>query len=274
MKLRTSSPAPTSSTTASAISATTSAARMRWPPPLAPPRVLSRSAVGRRVPLNCSAGRTPKARLVASAIANVNETTAALTPTSSEARKVRGLHGDERPRGEVGDREPGHGAGRTEDDRLREELAQQADAAGAERRANGQFRLARRGAREEQVGDVRAGHEQHEADGAEQDQERRPDVAQHHVVERSGVERQRVVRVAKRRLQTGADPAQVVVDLREGHARPRASNHGEELASSSFRRRGAERVVVHERRVDIRIVQQVARPGPARRRSRPARRRS
>ena len=136
--------------------------------------------------MNCSAGRTPKTRLVASAIANVNDDHGAVHADLVEARDIRGLRGDERPGREVRDREPGRGAGRTEDDRLGEELAQQPDAAGAERRANGQLRLARRGAREQQVGDVRAGHEQHEPDGAEQDQERRPHVAEHHVGERSG----------------------------------------------------------------------------------------
>ena len=78
---------------------------------------------------------------------------------------------------------PAARAGDAEDDRFGEELAQQPDAAGAERRANRQLRLARRRTREQQVGDVRAGHEQDEADGAEQDQERRPDVAEHHLVE-------------------------------------------------------------------------------------------
>ena len=140
---------------------------------------------GRRVPVNCSAGRTPKARLVASAIAKVNETTAPFTPTSSRRGMSAGCAATSARVREVRDREPGRGAGRTEDDRFGEELAQQADPAGAERRAHGQLRLARRRAREQQVGDVGARHEQHEPDGAEQDQERRPHVAEHHVGERS-----------------------------------------------------------------------------------------
>ena len=118
-------------------------------------------------------------------MANVNVTTAALTPTSSQARNVSGLHGDERAGGEVRDRETGAGAGDAENDCLGEQLAQQPDAAGAESGTHGQLRLARRCAREEQVGDVCAGDEEHEADGAEQDEERRADVADHHVVERT-----------------------------------------------------------------------------------------
>ena len=78
----------------------------------------------------------------------------------------------------------------------------------------------------------------------------------------------------KRRLQLRADPPQVVVDLREGHAWLRAADHGEELASSACRRRGA------ERRRRTRAARRYpprragARPARARRRSRPARRRS
>ena len=63
-KLRISSPAPISSTTASAISATTSAARMRWPPPLGRCRARSRAARSRRrVPLSPAApAASPKTR--------------------------------------------------------------------------------------------------------------------------------------------------------------------------------------------------------------------
>ena len=46
MKLRINSPAPARSTTATAISTTTSADRIRCPPVLAPPRVVSRKALG------------------------------------------------------------------------------------------------------------------------------------------------------------------------------------------------------------------------------------
>ena len=83
MKLLINSPAPINSTTASAISATTSADRIHCPPMLAPPRVLSRKALGRRAPVSWSAGNIPNATLVAIAIANVTMTTAPFTPTSS-----------------------------------------------------------------------------------------------------------------------------------------------------------------------------------------------
>ena len=56
---------------------------------------------------------------------------------------------------------------------------------GAEREANRQFLLARLGAHEEQVRDVRAGDEQDEADGAEQNPQHVADVADDVDVERT-----------------------------------------------------------------------------------------
>ena len=80
----------------------------------------------------------------------------------------------QRPRPE---RRAGHAAGHREDERLREELADRAPAAGAEGRAQRDLPLPRRGPGEEHVGDVRAGDREDEADGGEQDEQRRPHVA-------------------------------------------------------------------------------------------------
>ena len=57
------------------------------------------------------------------------------------------------------------------------EPSRQLPAAGAERDANRGLVRPAGGAHEQQVGDVRAGHEQHEPDGAHQHQQRRPGVA-------------------------------------------------------------------------------------------------
>ena len=59
---------------------------------------------------------------------------------------------------------------------LGEELPEQPPAAGAERGADGHLPVARRRAREEQVGHIGAGDEEHEGDGAEQDEQRQPHV--------------------------------------------------------------------------------------------------
>ncbi len=81
-KLRISSPAPVSSTTASAISPTTSNARTRWrrprPSPDRPPSRKASVSVG---PALCRAGSAPKARLVPNAMTIVNQTTVLSTPT-------------------------------------------------------------------------------------------------------------------------------------------------------------------------------------------------
>ena len=56
--------------------------------------------------------------------------------------------------------------------------------AGAERRANRHLALAHAAAREQQVGEIDAGHQQHEADAAEQQQQRRPHAADRLLVQR------------------------------------------------------------------------------------------
>ena len=62
----------------------------------------------------------------------------------------------------------GHAAANGEDHALGEKLADEPGAAGAERGADGNFAVARGGAGEEKIREVRAGDEQDAADGAEQ----------------------------------------------------------------------------------------------------------
>ena len=89
-----------------------------------------------------------------------------------------------------------HAAGRAgprERDALDEQLPHEPETAGAERRPHRQLALPRRRARQEQVGDVGAGDEQHEADRAGQRAERRPHGAdqlfpkRHHVRGPAGI---------------------------------------------------------------------------------------
>ncbi len=61
-----------------------------------------------------------------------------------------------------------------EDDAFRQHLADDAPAAGADREADRHLPTARRGAREEQCRDVRAGDEENEGDGAEEHEDRAP----------------------------------------------------------------------------------------------------
>jgi hypothetical protein len=65
-----------------------------------------------------------------------------------------------------------------------EELREYAAASGAERDAHGDFALPRFGACEHEAGDVGAGDEQHEADGAEQHEQRLAEVAEEFPFER------------------------------------------------------------------------------------------
>ena len=74
-------------------------------------------------------------------------------------------------------RQPEHAAGQREQDAFGQQLPDDAAASRADGRADRDLALAARRAHEQQVGDVRARDQQDEADGAEQDPERRPDVA-------------------------------------------------------------------------------------------------
>ncbi len=82
------------------------------------------------------------------------------------------------------DQQAERAAGRREQHALGQELPHQARAAGAQRAANGNLPLPDRRAREQQVRDVGAGDQQHEADRGEQRQQRRTHVADQIVVQR------------------------------------------------------------------------------------------
>ena len=102
-----------------------------------------------------------------------------------DARHVLAEEGDDEastPR--HGEDEPERAAREREHDRLGEELPDDARAARAERRAHRDLLAAPERPREDEVGDVGAGDQQHEADRAEQHEQRRPHVADEVLVER------------------------------------------------------------------------------------------
>ena len=110
-------------------------------------------------------------------------------------------------------------ADRREEDALGQELLQQPAAARAQRRADRELFLTSEGAREQQVGDVGAGDQQDEADGAEQHQQRTADVADDLLVQRHDAERQAAIgRIDVRKVapQPGGDG--VHLGLRGGGA--------------------------------------------------------
>ena len=228
---------------------------------LAPPRVLSRKALGRRAPVSWSAGNDPERDARRDRDRKRDDDDRAVHTDVLQPRNVGRLRGHERARRHERNRQAQHRTRRPQDDGFGEQLTEQPDAAGTERRSDRQLRLTRGGARQEQVGDIRAGDQQHEANGAEKHEERRSHVAHDHVGERHGVERQRVVGLTERHLQLTADSPQVVIDLRERDARLGTADDRQELTAPALRGRRAEGVVVNERRIHIRVVEQ---PGAGR----------
>ena len=71
------------------------------------------------------------------------------------------------------DDQPGHRAERREQDRFGQQLRDQLAAVRADRQAHGHFRGAAGAAHQQQVGDVRAGDQQHRAGDGQQDDQRR-----------------------------------------------------------------------------------------------------
>ena len=173
---------------------------------------------------------------------------------------------------------PSRAADDAEHDRLGEQLAQQPAAAGAERGANGQLACradARASSRLATFAQATSSTKPTAPSSTSSGSRTSPSI-----VSRSGegVERQRC------RWSRGTSPAAACPIRRRSsstcasrHARLRPADHGQELASSAVRRRGAERVVVrerhvrhpHRRAVRARSASTPTIVGPARRRSRP-----
>ena len=173
-----------------------------------------------------------------------------------EARQVGGLRGDQRFGPPVGERQSERAADEAEHDRFGDQLADQARAAGAEGRAHRELAVSRRAAREQQVGDVRAGHEQHESNRAQQHQQRPLDVADHQVAQRRAREGQAAVHLRKLVLQPRANPLQIGIEIGRGDAPASAANRGEKLRAARRGRGGVEPGIEFERRKDLGLVRE------------------
>ena len=79
--------------------------------------------------------------------------------------------------------QPGGASRCREHQTLREHLPHQPRRPGTERRSHANLALARGAARQQQAGDVHARNQQHEADGADQRENRRPEIADQLLVE-------------------------------------------------------------------------------------------
>ena len=101
-----------------------------------------------------------------------------------ETREIRRRQREERRHAPARDDGTAEAGGERQHHALGEELADQAAASGADRRAHDDLAAARRGARQQQIGDVGAGDEQHEAHRAEQHEQRLPRRADDGLMER------------------------------------------------------------------------------------------
>ena len=93
-----------------------------------------------------------------------------------------------------GDAEPRDAAAGREHQTFGKHLAHQPPASGAKRRAHAELALARGAARQQQIRDVDAGHEQHQHDRADQREKRRPELPDHLFLQRKSITVRRALR--------------------------------------------------------------------------------
>ena len=151
-------------------------ARLVWTLAVAP-RLPSLSDSARFVFDMRSAGARPKAIPVTSETSAVKARTRASISVSATRVSDSGLSATIRSVPQNASIDPQHAAEAGQQHALRQELADDARAARAERQPHLDLTLPADGAFEQQVGDVHAGDEQHERDGTQQQQERGPQIA-------------------------------------------------------------------------------------------------
>ena len=160
------------------------------------------------------------------------------------ARREAVGKGHEDAEAEVRQQASQHAAQQRRQHALGQQLPHQLGAAGAERGAHHHFLLPAQQPGEGEVGGVGAGQQQHQADGAEEDPERRPETAhqllahRHHRHRHAGDRRGRVLA-----LQAGVDGADVCLRLANGDPRLQLAEeaHHAKGAAGDGRLRGAER---------------------------------
>ena len=141
-------------------------------------------------------------------------------------------------RSPVGEQQSGGGAEQRQHAALGEELREDAAASGAERDAHGDLALPRFGAGEHEAGDVGAGDEQHEADGAEQHEQRLPQVAEEFPIERRDLHGAAFIGSGVSRLQSKRNAIELGLRLRGGDSGPQAGEHREGSRSAFGEIRG------------------------------------
>ena len=141
-----------------------------------------------------------------------------LMPTSSRPGSgvARGTSAASAGDGPPRDEHAGDAAGKREHEALGQDLRDQPSASGAERQAHRHFLLARERSREQQVADVGARDEQHEADRREQDDQRPLGVADQRVAQRHRVVARALILLRKLALEL----LRQRVELRRARRRP------------------------------------------------------
>ena len=167
----------------------------------------------------------------------------AVHPHFAEARDAERLETGQRVAAPGRDEKPRHRADHRQQQAFRQQLADEPPAAGAERRPHRELALARGRACEQQVGDVRARDEQHEADGAQQQQQRGPRVFDDVAVQRGDRELEVSVVLRVRLLEAFRDVLNVSRRGVTAHAVLHAADHVEEPRAAVVY---AERLIVGE----------------------------
>ena len=168
----------------------------------------------------------------------------------AQPREIGRVQGPERLQCHHREGEAQPPAGQGQEQALGEHLAEQRPAARAERGAEGELRAPRRAAREQQVGHVGAGDQQDQADGAEQQDQRRASVLDDVVLQRDDPNPHLRGGVLGELLaELRRDSIHLRLGLGQRHVAPDPAEHGEE---GEVPRRGL-LVVELDRREELRV---------------------
>ena len=178
-------PAPITSSTASAISATTRSVlpRRRPSPPLCP-RPPSCSTLARSMRDTCATGMSPNSTPVATESSSVNPSTDGSTASSESLGTVVGARATRIRTPGPGEQQPERTARHTEDQALGERQLEHVALARAKRRAHRDLAALSIGPGQHQVGDIGAGEQQQQSHRRGEHHQRELHLAAHLVGER------------------------------------------------------------------------------------------
>ncbi len=140
------------------------------------------------------------------------------------------------------DQQSGRSASETKDQRFGEQLTNDPASCGAERRADGDFTLSGRAARQQQVRHVRTRDQKHERHRARQHHQGRTQFARKFIAQRDDVRRPAGVELGKLRRETCRDRLHFTARLIDGHARLQPRDDRNAAASWSTRRFGKRKI--------------------------------